>query len=295
MGADGVRQSSFPPKTGRTWRPLPKCRGAMEEDSGALLGRWMEDLRQTPSLLPLQPIPRPSKPRYSSSRLRSRHRRRMGVLRVACGMVQVLNALDAGDCKPQTRAARRLNDRSPLDPAAMRTRNMCLREAQDLERRRREFEAPTGVQALASVLKTSQVEQYSVRATSDSPHVPLRSGDIDEPSDDWCVSMLEVLPTEDADYYSAEDHVVNLEAKSSAEFIEVEETYAFVNGSLSEYVSYLQRSDLPAGMWVFKCASEVKAFCGFSTVPKKDPLWLRKLLMACATNFHGMTPARESY
>ena len=52
-----------------------------------------------------------------------------------------------------------------------------------------------------------------------------------------------------------------------------------------EYAKYYCRPNLPARMWTWTTKEHVKAIAGFSAVEKKDPSKLRKLLMACATNY----------
>ena len=141
-----------------------------------------------------------------------------------------------------------------------------LREASSFERRRREFSIPTGAQALAGAIKADLQDRYSVKPADESPHVTLRSADVDVPGDGSCIYMLSTLPS-----YSQESNGVDPVGKSSVLFKKIESIYGFVNGPESEYIACFHRTDLPEQMWTYRLASEVKAFCGF-------PLFLRTSL-----------------
>ena len=100
--------------------------------------------------------------------------------------------------------------------------------------------------------------------------VPFQAVLLDEPLDQFAVSMLEALPRQEAEHYSSEQNVVSEMAGLTESLAEIERHYAFVGGPLPEYVEYFHRSNLPVGMWSFATASKVKAEGGFSAVPKKD-------------------------
>ena len=108
---------------------------------------------------------------------------------------------------------------------------------------------------------------------------------LDEPLDQFTVDMLDALPRQEAEHYSSEANVVSEMAGLTESLAEIERQYAFVAGSLPEYVKYFHRSDLPVGMWSFAAGSKVKAVGGFSEVPQKDGVKQRKLLMVCCQNF----------
>ena len=107
---------------------------------------------------------------------------------------------------------------------------------------------------------------------------------IDEPKDDKIVPMLEALSPEESLYYAAEENVLDMCGKSAALMADIEDHYAFVGGPLEEYIRYFKRPDLPRNMWTWGLEDSVKAVCGFSVVGKKNG-HLRKLLMACSTNY----------
>ena len=98
------------------------------------------------------------------------------------------------------------------------------------------------------------------------------------------VMMLDALPEEERLFYVAESSVVDWSGKSQAIFDELEQRFAFIGGTLDQRLAYLHRP-LPANMWQWALASQVKAYAGFSVVPKKDPSRQRKLLMVVATNY----------
>ena len=69
-----------------------------------------------------------------------------------------------------------------------------------------------------------------------------------------------------------------------AVFNDIQEKYAFVGGSYTEYVKYYLRDDYDPDIWNFSDGSDVRAVAGFSCVAKKDGQ-LRKILMQCSTNY----------
>ena len=71
------------------------------------------------------------------------------------------------------------------------------------------------------------------------------------PSCDTVVRMIDVLDPTEARFYSVEAYLVSYEARSTAQFLELQEHYGFVGGSYGEYKNYYLRSDLPKGMWVY--------------------------------------------
>ena len=121
--------------------------------------------------------------------------------------------------------------------------------------------------------------------------VEFNSDLVDEPDDDHAVNMLDALPPLDQAFYSREELVVELEGKSQTVAEEIEERFAFIGGSEAEWIRYLSRPDLPANMWRWGLADEVKAITGVSATPKKDGVRQRKLLMQCSANYCFSQPA----
>ena len=233
-------------------------------------------------LMPLPQIDRPSKAGKRSSRLRHRQVSRMRVWQLASNMISALNALHTPHRQPQARTNRDC-DSTELKLAWCSVHRRLLSNAQSLHAARRRFPS-TGVRAVASLLRLTRRGLYSLR-TGESPHVPMRPLDMDEPSCDQMVHMLDALPASEARFYSDEDGVVDYVGKSFQVFQEIESRYGFVSGTEGDYAAYFQRPDLPTNMWTWTSSSRVRAVMGFSTVPKKDPSRLRKLLMGCATNY----------
>jgi hypothetical protein len=124
--------------------------------------------------------------------------------------------------------------------------------------------------------------------SKERPQIEIVAELIDEPSSDAVVPLLEALSAEESAYYADEEQVVDLESKSQVLFEEVEERFGFVGGRQEEYIRYFHRR-LPAQMWEWTTADDVKAIAGFSAVRKKPlPSGVvpqRKLLMCCAANY----------
>ena len=244
----------------------------------------MQEAAQTANwVLPLTKLERPKKGALTSSRLRHRRRRRMGVWRVATELVAVINALDTGTLTAQTTRCVPTHATEEQRDAWRSAHQTMLREAKCFERRRR-GESSTGAHQLARLIHSTAHDQYSVKAASEMPRVTMKAAAIDEPDHERTVDMLNALTERESQYYSCEANVIDPVGKSTAQFEEIESHYAFVAGSHEEYIAYFHRS-LPSRMWVWLPVAEVKAYSGFAVVPKKDPSKQRKLLMACAANF----------
>ena len=128
---------------------------------------------------------------------------------------------------------------------------------------------PTGVHAVASLLKLLPCEAYLRRGRALSTHQSFVAERMDEPKDDRCVDMLQALPESERLFYSSEDNVVDLSDFSQVVYDELHQRYAFLGGRESEWIKYLNRSDLPVGLWRFITAPHVKAVTGISAVQKK--------------------------
>ena len=142
----------------------------------------------------------------------------------------------------------------------------------------------TGVREATAALLKSPIGADGYVRSQGVRQVPLQADRIVEPVDDRQIDMLAALPHDDAIYYSAEEHVVCREGKSEAIFRETEEHYGFVGGSLEEYLKYLVREDVQH-LWEWDLLENVRAIAGVSTVPKKDQVHQRKLIMQVASNY----------
>ena len=153
-------------------------------------------------------------------------------------------------------------------------------------RRREPSVAESGGQSAAvRVVKGAVAEDAYARVRKKQNQVPLQAHLVAEPSDDRVVVMLEALPRSEADFYRKENHCIELTGKSRQLQAEIEEQFAFVGGTHTEYCRYFHRIDLPNNMWTWRSFADVKAIAGFSCVPKKDGITQRKLLMCCSFNF----------
>ena len=131
------------------------------------LRRFLEAAAVKESALPVPTIPRPKVPESRSPRCKKRFRHRLQVWRSACGLIAVVNQLDAGAIGRRT-TKRVAASPSPLSSAAwMRTHALALREAVRSERSRRVL--PTSGQRSSSKSKLATAA-YGERRANDTPH-----------------------------------------------------------------------------------------------------------------------------
>lgn len=133
------------------------------------------------------------------------------------------------------------------------------------------------------------LDEWGYMKKSTVKQVPMIADRIKEPSDQSCIDMLEVLPEEDAIYYSEEMNVIDKNGKSEQLFKEIEEQYGFIGGTKEEYLKYLHRPDVQY-LWKWDTMDNIKAVAGVSTVLKKNQHDQRKLIMQCAANYAFQDP-----
>lgn len=129
------------------------------------------------------------------------------------------------------------------------------------------------------------LDEWGYMKKSTVKQVPMIADRIKEPSDQSCIDMLEVLPEEDAIYYSEEMNVIDKNGKSEQLFKEIEEQYGFIGGTKEEYLKYLHRPEDVQYLWKWDTMDNIKAVAGVSTVLKKNQHDQRKLIMQCAANY----------
>ena len=236
--------------------------------------------------MPLAPIPRPSVAtrKFRSHRLRSRFQRQYEVWREAMKLLTTVNSLYKGRCGQRTECQKTARKRisEPTTLAQSQAHSYFLRESHRLVCERRRL-GPRA-RSVYEFLKIDATSRYGDTAAKSVARTRLDASLLDEPDTERVVPMLAALPPEEATFYSCEQNVVDWNGKSSAIVEELEEQYAFVAGSLDQYVAYLNRSDLPGDMWCYKALDQVKAFGGFAAVDKKNQRQ-RKLLMGCSANY----------
>ena len=228
----------------------------------------------------------------------------MAIWGLANEFITTVNHMSCGHCRMKHTSALRRERRAcaPVGAAPCPTllpdhvslaqtqfQKVALREASRLQKARRVEAASLppliGAQCVAKLLKTEVKDRYSVSVKSHN-QIPMKASLIDEPAvDSAVVPMLQALPPEEREFYSAEMNVIDWTGKSQELFDEIQERFSFVGGTYDEYLSYYQRPDLPDNMWDFASSASVKAVAGFSVVPKKDGVFQRKLLMQCSTNY----------
>ncbi|CAE7776885.1 unnamed protein product, partial [Symbiodinium microadriaticum] len=146
---------------------------------------------------------------------------------------------------------------------------------------------PTGGQpAVAALVKSEKVDAMGYATVSKThAQVPMDASRIVEPSDERVVDMLQALPQDERQFYAHEENAVEPLGKSTVIPQEMEQQYAFIGGSIDEYLKCFHRQDIQTNMWEWKRFRDVKAVAGFSVAPKKDGRSQRKLLMRCSFNY----------
>ena len=244
-------------------------------------------------LFPVPLIPRPNRGASQSSRIKQRYKMKCELRDLANEYVSTMRAMYSGGCRRAQCCRRRGEGSEELQAAHKQVHAVALREAQRLAQARRS-ECLTGAQAVRELVGKPAENPYGSRVRV--PQVPLKAAALDEPTEERSVNMLQALGEEEAAFYSQEANVFKPEQRSAQLFQEIQEHYGFVGGSPEEYRAYFARSDLPASLWSFGLAHEVRALAGFSAVPKKDGQRQRKLLMMCACNYAWSDPrSREEH
>ncbi len=78
---------------------------------------------------------------------------------------------------------------------------------------------------------------------------------------------------------------MEIDKRSKILFDGLQLQYGFIGGAYSEYVAYLNRSDVDPDLWDWSDKDGVKCIAGVAAVPKKDRRRQRKLLMQVAANY----------
>ena len=153
-------------------------------------------------VFPLAMLERPCRITSRSSRLRARGKRRERLRKQANEILATLNDLERGLSGRQTSRSKQHTLDETTMAAMKRTQQFALREAKELDLARREVPL-TGVHAIAELLHTPVIDQYSVKPARTTPHIKLIANAIDEPDNETVVDMLEALPLGEASYYAS--------------------------------------------------------------------------------------------
>ena len=247
----------------------------------------------------LFPLPLPEQPtlkHHTSPRLRQRLARRMQVWRLAVQLVRTINALDKGAVGTWLTSPAAADEARQVKATAARklaVQHLIQRSAV-LARARRGVSL-TGVPTAAAVamLLKQQLDDDGYLKYSGVRQVPMIADRMVEPVDKRSIDMLEVLPLEDRDFYRSEENVVDSSGKCEAFFKELETQYGFVGGSETEYLRYLAREDVKY-LWEWDLMSNIRAIAGISTVPKKNGVDQRKLVMQVASNYMFSDPTERA-
>ena len=165
-----------------------------------------------------------------------------------------------------------------------------LSESVRLRDARRSFEM-TGGQCLSEILKRSFLSEYTPESQS-SPYVDIIADKIAEPSKpNQTVRMLDVLPKGWAHHYSSESNVLSGGCVDPHEIADVRKASQVIGGSQTGYVKYFARGDVRP-LWDLKPISEVKSFCSFKAVMKKNGVHQRKILATLEKNVRWGPPPR---
>ncbi len=243
----------------------------------------------------LFPLPLPEQPtlkHHASPRLRQRQARRMQVWRLAVQLVRTINALDRGAVGTWLTSPAAADEvRQVKATAARKLAVQHLIQRSAVLARARRGVSLTGVPTAAAVamLLKQQLDDDGYLKYSGVRQVPMIADRMVEPAETRSIDMLEVLPLEDREFYGSEENVVDPNGKCEAFFKELETQYGFVGGSETEYLRYLAREDV-RHLWEWDLMSNVRAVAGISTVPKKNGVDQRKLVMQVASNYMFSDP-----
>ena len=247
----------------------------------------------------LFPLPLPEQPtlkQHSSPRLRQRQARRMQVWRLAIQLVRTINALDKGAVGTWLTSPAAADEvRQVKATAARKLAVQHLIQRSAVLARARRGVSLTGVPTAAAVamLLKQQLDDDGYLKYSGVRQVPMIADRMVEPAETRSIDMLEVLPLEDREFYRSEDNVVDPTGKCEVFFKELETQYGFVGGSEVEYLRYLAREDVKH-LWEWDLMSNVRAVAGISTVPEKNGVDQRKLVMQVASNYMFSDPTVRS-
>ena len=247
------------------------------------------------NMWPLLPLPLPEMitwKRLKSCRLRERQKRRLQIYRMLCGVVRTINSLACGRVAQLTTPEAEVGCRMKATAARSLALNHLRQKVIDVVRVRRGL-GLTGVREATAILLKSPPDADGYVRAQKIRQVPMIADRMIEPTSASSIDMLEVLPEEDAVYYGEETHVVDKVAKSEAIFLQIEEHYGFVGGTVEEYLRYLGRSDVK-DLWAWDLSSNIRATAGISCVLKKNGVDQRKLVMQCAANYMFADPTSRA-
>ena len=131
-----------------------------------------------------------------------------------------------GDSR-QTRGGLHAIALSLMTEAQRRTWEHALHVCSPFSLERRQS-AVTGAQAAAELLKVEENHIYGPRTHA---QVPFISDRVVEPTNDITVDLLEVLPAEEAAFYSSEENVVDWSGKTEEMLAEINRRFGFLGGS----------------------------------------------------------------
>ncbi|CAK0804568.1 unnamed protein product, partial [Prorocentrum cordatum] len=182
----------------------------------------------------------------------------------ACGLVELMNGMDCGSLEARPRGQRVAGgDERML--AWKLVQQYALQGAARYERDCRGL-APTGGHGAELAHDRGPQGAYTGERKSVSKHVMMCASAVAEPPDDRVADLLEALLEGERQCYSDELNVLDYSGKSGVIFEELED------------------------MRTFEAPCDVRAYCGFSCVPKEDPTKQRKVLMICASNYVWADP-----
>jgi hypothetical protein len=146
------------------------------------------------------PLPvRPSKSGSQSHTLRSRFKQRMQVLRIAIGMISVINGLEQGETLNQRTHSQ---PRFALDEKVRQAQILAISDimSEATKHARASRDHLSGAHnAAANLVRNVDSEHYHLRMKRSPPQVSLIADRIAEPSDTSFIDMLSALPHEESE------------------------------------------------------------------------------------------------
>ncbi len=242
-------------------------------------------------LLPARLLLVPKVPRARGHRVRQRAQQNRDTVLIANDLLRSLNSLNAGlrSDKVRTTCQSRISFEESLqrEDALTSLHSLVMKHAATVALARRELGPgrSQGAHLAQELIKMDLVDRYHFQPRNNLM-VPMVAANIAEPPIGApVVEMLEALPLREREFYSDEDNVIDPVGKCDAVFQELQERHAFIGGSYSEYVAYMNRTDMPPDIWHFSTADDVKAVAGVTCVHKKCGVLQRKIIMQVASNY----------
>ncbi len=212
-------------------------------------------------LLPASLLPLPRTRAGRGHRHRQRQQWKRSIIEEANNLLRSLNSLDSGmpstsrtTCRHSASsslpavsrhsASSSVSASTPASPATRRLHRLVQSlAASAVQERLAACEQLSGAQVTSQLIKADRVDRYSFAINSHS-QIPFKADLLVEPPPDApVVDLLDALPIREKSFYAEESNVVRNDFYSGELFKSLETQFAFLGGSLEEYLKYLHRAE----------------------------------------------------